>query len=170
MERGTAARAVTLAVVLALLIPSVSAFGSESGTFSAEEITSQAVGERPGTTVITTDAHGGGRIVAFGPSGDVLYYNETYPYYHDVDPVAGTRATVEYVASAVVDRADCPATRDCLRSVYERLNLTTGEVTRVYARIRPKGPSRVIHDIDRIDSHRLLVAEISEPDRVYISL
>lgn len=49
------------------------------------------------------------------------------------------------------------------------VNLSTGEVTRLYSRIRPsRGGSINIHDVDRIAPSTYLVAEIAHPDGVYI--
>lgn len=121
-------------------------------------------------TVITTQRRqhvnrGPGYIVAIGKNGRVKYYNETYHSYWDVDPVAGTTATVMYVASQEADSA-CP-TVDCWNNVVERVNLTTGKTVRLYERIVPARGSTRWHDVDAINDTQLLVADMAE-DRVFL--
>ena len=163
-------RALIALALLLLLAPTANAYVSSAyaGGSDDAEIRSKTVAPRPGVTVATTDAFGNGRLIAFAPNGSVLHYEDEYPYYHDVDPVAGTRATVEFVASENVDESACDASVPCRLSFVERLNLTTGEHERVWERLRPRRGSSAIHDVDRVGPHRLLVAEISNPDRVYV--
>jgi len=127
-------------------------------------------------TVITTQGfyvgdHPGSRdvaeLIAVRGSGTVLYHNATHQVYYDVDPVEGTRSTVEYVAADRVGRDRCPGSNQCSRNVVERVNLTTGRVTTVYAAITPKFDGGRWHDVDRINDTHLLVADIVY-DRVMI--
>lgn len=123
-----------------------------------------------GSAVVTTiDGTGPGLIVAYGPDGRELYRNDTYPFYHDVDPVPGEATTVQYVASErdVPDTA-CAGEGACIRNVVEEVNLTTGAVTRVYTRVSPQHGSSQIHDVDRVNETTLLVGDIGPPDRVYM--
>nr|WP_193570165.1 arylsulfotransferase family protein [Halorussus sp. JP-T4] len=104
-------------------------------------------------------------LVAFGPSGRVLYHNDTFHGYFDVDPVKGTRMTVEYVAERNYAGDDCNA--KCTVSAVERVNLTTGQVERIYSRIIPADRGANWHDVDRLGEHRLLVGAINT-DEVYV--
>ncbi|WP_435174636.1 arylsulfotransferase family protein [Halorussus sp. AFM4] len=104
-------------------------------------------------------------LVAFGPSGKVLYHNDTFHGYFDVDPVKGTRTTVEYVAERNYAGDGCNA--KCTISVVERVNLTTGDVDRIYSRIIPQDRGANWHDVDRIGEHRLLVGAINT-DEAYV--
>jgi acetyl-CoA synthetase len=61
------------------------------------------VAPRDGATVIVGDAHGPGFVAAYAPSGELLYYNDTYERYHDVDPTPAGRLTVSYVANSFVE-------------------------------------------------------------------
>lgn len=112
-------------------------------------------------------------IMAFTRDGRLLYYNDTYHPYFDVDPVPGTSHTVEYVAAQQLDGHQCNSYRPnsgekrCVRNVIERLNLSTGEVTRVYAEYSPSTHLSGWHDVDRIGPSKLLVADIFK-DRVFI--
>ncbi|MEZ3144522.1 aryl-sulfate sulfotransferase [Halobaculum sp. MBLA0143] len=115
------------------------------------------------TLVATVDGTGPGQIVAYGPDGNLQYRNQTWDIYHDVDPSPVGDRTVEYVASDQ-DAADCDG---CLLNVVERLNLTTGEVTRLYTTVADVRGSKQIHDVDRVNDSVLLIADISHPDRVY---
>ena len=129
-------------------------------------------------------------LVAFDDDGNVVYYNDTHTRYWDVDPVPGTRATVEYGYADHLDGSQCPtewnvskrgvdqATWDryldawsgvdaCTRNGYARVDLSTGEVTEVWSRVTPGKPGTRYHDIDRVNSTHLAVADIYL-DRVYV--
>jgi hypothetical protein len=163
-------RVVFAALVFLSVIPIATAFvDAQSESNTASEMRNRTVEPRDGITVITTDAFGGGRIIAFAPNGSTMYYNETYPYYHDVDPSPVGDETVLYVATENLDPEACHSATRCRRSVVERLNLTTGEVTRLWSDVRTRrGGSNAIHDVDYIGDGRLLVAEIAYPDGVSI--
>jgi len=127
-------------------------------------------------TVVTSQSGTENRmaIMAFTADGRLLYYNDTYHPYFDVDPVPGTSRTVEYVAAQQLNGTQCNSVpphsggTECIRNVIERVNLSTGNVTRVYSEY---SPSRHLpsgwHDVDRIGTSRLLVADIFK-DRVFI--
>ena len=104
-------------------------------------------------------------LVAFGPGGEILYYNDTFHGYFDVDPVAGERATVEYVAERNYEGSDCDG--KCTISVVERVNLTTGEVTRLYSEVIPQDRGANWHDVDRVGEERLLIGDIYR-DEAYV--
>ncbi|WP_049917173.1 aryl-sulfate sulfotransferase [Halogeometricum pallidum] len=117
--------------------------------------------------VATIDGVGPGQIVAYDADGRVVYRNDSLTLYHDVDPTPGAERTVTYVASDAADEDACSGDA-CLRNVIERVNLTTGEVTRVYERVHRRNGSTQIHDVDRVNESTFLVADISYPDRVYM--
>lgn len=111
------------------------------------------VGDRPGSRDVA-------ELIAVRADGTVLYHNTTHQVYYDVDPVPGTRATVEYVAADRVGGDRCPGSTQCSRNVVEQVNLTTGRVTTVYTAITPKFDGGRWHDVDRINATHLLVADI----------
>jgi hypothetical protein len=161
----------TFAVLIVLsTVPIATTYvAAQDDPYSPSEMRNKTVEPRDGITVVTSDAFGNGRLIAFAPNGSTLYYNETYPYYHDVDPSPAGDQTVMYVATENLSPEECNAATRCRKSVVERLNLSTGEVTRLWADVRPRrGGSNAIHDVDRIGENRLLVAEIAYPDGVYI--
>jgi hypothetical protein len=125
--------------------------------------------ERPSNvTVVTVDGTGPGQIAAYRPDGSVLYRNRSHTLYHDVDPSPAGRMTVMYVASdfgAPSSACDGPS---CIRNVVERVNLTTGEVTRLHTVVEPDVGSSQTHDVDRVNDSVLLVGDIGPPDRVYM--
>lgn len=127
----------------------------------------EVVPDRDGMTVVSGHGIDGesAALVAFGPDGSVQYYNETYHGYFDVDPVKGTNATVEYVAERGYDSDSCNA--KCTVSVVERVNLTTGELTRIHQRIIPQDRGANWHDADRVGDHELLVGDIHR-DEMYV--
>ncbi|WP_246984035.1 arylsulfotransferase family protein [Halorientalis marina] len=137
---------------------------------------SPAISEAPPTqniTVATTtrvrqaQAKENGEIVAYAPDGSILYYNETLNIYDDVDPVEGEDATVEYVGAKHLPPEDCPNTVRCSRNVVERVDLSSGETTRLYAEVTKGTTNTRWHDVDRINESHLLVGDISE-HRIFV--
>jgi len=129
-------------------------------------------------TVIATDStawlddEGAGprsrsELVAVDASGTVQYHNDSHNRYWDVDPVPETKRTVLYTASDHLSSAACDARTACTRNVIERANLTTGNVTRLYARITPYKHSTRWHDVDHVAGSRYAIADIYR-DRVAI--
>ena len=160
---------IILLAVLALLSGYLS--GDISDRYENSDVT---VEPRENATVVTTSprSNSNAAIIGFSPDGSVMYYNETYSYYFDVDPVPGTAATVEYIAVELVQE-NCDfktrlAGRDgCGRNVVERVNLSTGETERLFDwKSRPKDIGGW-HDVDRIDEDRFVVAG-STNDRVFV--
>jgi hypothetical protein len=101
-------------------------------------------------------------LVAFSEAGEVLYYDDGYRVYFDVDPVPGTQSTVEYVASRHLDGADCATVRTdrCTYNVVRRANLTTGVDREVYGEVTPQIVSGRWHDVDRVNETHLAIADI----------
>jgi hypothetical protein len=132
----------------------------------AEERTS-VVAPRENVTVVA--GHGiegeSAALVAFGPDGEVLYYDDSHHGYFDVDPTDEGRTTVEYVAEHSYEGSECDG--KCTVSVVERVNLTTGEVTELYSKVIPQDRGANWHDVDRVGEDRLLVADIYR-DEVYV--
>jgi hypothetical protein len=137
----------------------------------------RSVPPRPNVTVVATDSNtwlgaesdgprANAELVAFAENGSVLYYNDSHTRYWDVDPVPGTRTTVEYVYADHLNASECGAETVCTRNGVERVNLTTGEITHLYSRITPGKHSTRWHDVDRLDEDSLVVADIAQ-DRVY---
>jgi len=138
----------------------------------------RVVPPRDNITVVSTDStafitnEGDGprkraELVAFAPNGSIYYRNESHTRYWDVDPVEGTDATVEYLYADHLTPDECHSGSVCTRNGVERVNLTTGNVTEIYARITPGKHSTRWHDADRIGENRLLVADIAQ-DRAFV--
>ncbi|WP_135306051.1 arylsulfotransferase family protein [Haloarcula amylovorans] len=128
-------------------------------------------------------------LVAFNPDGNILYYNDSHTRYWDVDPVPETRTTVEYMFADHLEPSSCPdtsnftqrrvdeevwneykdarSTNACTRNGYERVNLTTGEVTRIWSETTPGKEATRYHDADRLNETHLAVADIYL-DRAFI--
>ncbi len=172
--------------------------GSNDGPLAAEQVADS----RGSITVVATDSNSwlgerseGPRalaeLVAFDSDGRVVYYDDTHTRYWDVDPVPGTRSTVEYGYADHLNGSACPTEWNlskrgvseahwdrhqrawsgvdaCTRNGYERANLTTGDVERVWSRVTPGKPGTRYHDVDRINGTHLAVADIYL-DRVYVA-
>ena len=170
-------------VIASLAVVGLEAVGSSEASkiraqqdqpFGARE---QIVAERDGITVLTGQATPAtnGSITAYAPDGRLLYFNETHGNYFDVDPVPGTTATVEYVASDLLSADECHASTGCIRNHLIRVNLTTGEQREFYSNTVPRMTTlrgvRVtngkIHDFDRINETHVAVADLGT-DQVYI--
>lgn len=175
-SRTTAVRGLRFAsvVLLALTLLSVSVsfltydpVNPTGGTVAEGAPADAGAGVGAPRVVATIDGVGPGQIVAYDTDGRVAYRNDSLTLYHDVDPTPAKERTVTYVASDVADEDACSGNA-CLRNVIERVNLTTGEVTRVYERVHRRNGSTQIHDVDRVNESTFLVADISYPDRVYM--
>lgn len=171
-RRRTAIRALLASIIVVAAIPVATAYlGSGEAVTRTDDagLADRSVAPADGVTVVTSDYFGGGKLAAYRPDGSVLYYNDTYPIYHDVDPAPTGDMTVTYVATEYIDGSACHSETDqCDRSVIERVNLTTGETTRLWERTRPKRGSVDVHDVDRVGPSKYLVADIANPDRVYV--
>jgi hypothetical protein len=98
-------------------------------------------------------------LVVFTEGGEVVYHDDRYESYFDVDPVPGTTHTVEYVVAAQIAGDACEDFDPhwCTRNVVERVNLSTGSIETVLAHRNPKIYGTRWHDVDRInDTHRVL--------------
>ncbi|EJN57006.1 arylsulfotransferase family protein [Halogranum rubrum] len=163
--------------------------------------TEQVVAPRENITVVATDSNSwrgqeseGPRaraeLVAFNANGSILYYNDTHTRYWDVDPVPGTRATVEYMYADHLESEKCPTNWNiqrrgvnesvweeylnaqqsvgaCTENGVERVNLTTGAVTDVWSEMTPGKEATRYHDADRLNETHLVVADIYL-DRVFV--
>jgi len=131
----------------------------------------EASGERGLTVVATQGFYVSGQtaeIAAITPNGTVVYFNDSYRVYFDVDPVEDERYTVEYVAARHFDGPVCDQfdSDQCTRNVVIRANLTTGDQETVYAELTPRVASARWHDVDRLNDTHLVVADIVQ-DSVY---
>ncbi|WP_435177802.1 arylsulfotransferase family protein [Halorussus sp. AFM4] len=164
--------ALSLGLVLALAAGFVTAGQSPNARYDrAAELApgerERVVGHRSGVTVVTVqrgDMRGlSGELVAFRPNGTVLYQTERHSSYWDVDPSPRGDRTVTYVASKWLNESVCGGgpllsdRGDCRRNVVERLNLTTGERTRLYSHRMEGGRW---HDVDVINDTHILVGDI----------
>ena len=176
MNAHTPSRTLLAAVVLSLVLVLASGFvtvgqspneryqQSDRRSLAAQ---SQVVDPRSGVTVITVQRGDmrdlSGELVAFRPNGTVLYHSDRYSSYWDVDPSPRGNRTVTYVATEWLNASVCGGTislldsGNCRRNVIERLNLTTGERTRLYSHRVRDGRW---HDVDVINDSHLLVADI----------
>jgi X-X-X-Leu-X-X-Gly heptad repeat protein len=137
-----------------------------AGAYVTRPTTTEA-GTTDGVTVVTQQGRdelgGKARVLAFRPDGSVMYEDDRYGSYFDVDPVEGTRRTVEYVAIYFRPARVCPDRLAgkgdwCTRNYYIRANLSTGERRVVYDRFLPR--LHKIHDIDRLNDTHLVVGNI----------
>ncbi|QLG29722.1 arylsulfotransferase (asst) (plasmid) [Halorarum halophilum] len=185
MERRSGYRLVfVVVVVLSGAVLSAGALSGDGGDATASaggSITGDGetvAPPRDGITVVATDSNtwlgresdgprANAELVAVGPDGERIYYNDSHTRYWDVDPVEGTDATVEYVYADHLEPEDCGGEEVCTRNGIERVNLTTGEVTEVFSRVTPGKHSTRWHDADRIDGSTIAVADI-ERDRVFV--
>lgn len=122
---------------------------------------------RPNTTVVASQQ---GHLFALAPNGTLTFFDDAYDAYWDVDPSPVGQSTVLYSATDRVDgtTSDCnPVGQSCIQQYIERVNLTTGEVTRLHSRIDGRYGSSQWHDVDRINESHFLVADMSY-DRIFV--
>ena len=102
-------------------------------------------------------------LFAIDRRGDVIYYEDRYRVYFDVDPLEGSKHTIEYVAAKHFgsDDEECAEIgHRCSRNVLNRVNISTGEFEQVYAKITPWHGNNRWHDIDRINDTHVVIADI----------
>ncbi|MFA9417872.1 arylsulfotransferase family protein [Natrinema sp. HArc-T2] len=156
-------------VFLTILIACAAGIVFSAAGESASERT-DAPADAPPTdnhTVITQSGRAG-NILAYAPNGSRIYANYTHTKYYDVDPVENESMTVEYAATDTL-YADSSRCQDppCARNVIERANLSTGEVTEVYAQYVYRETAGEWHDADRLDDRHIVVADIAA-DQVFM--
>jgi len=144
---------------------------NSSSGLQLEEVLNQSSVDASGTasgnlTVVATQgfyvSDEQAELVAFSESGEVVYYDDSYRVYFDVDPVPEKRLTVDYLASKHREGARCSSvpTDRCTYNVFTRVNLTTGEETEIYGEVTPRIYSARWHDIDWYNDTHLVVADI----------
>ncbi|WP_255151085.1 aryl-sulfate sulfotransferase [Halorarius halobius] len=178
MRRTRAGRLLALFVVLAASAVLAQGYLAASTDAGVHRVGQSVAPPRAGTTVVATDSNawlGRGsegpraraELFAVGPSGRVVYYDDSHTRYWDVDPVPGTAATVEYVYADHLTPEQCGGESVCTRNGIERVNLTTGRVRPVFSRVTAGKHSTRWHDADRLDADHLAVADIAA-DRVFV--
>ncbi|PSP75549.1 arylsulfotransferase (asst) [Halobacteriales archaeon QS_3_64_16] len=129
-------------------------------------------------------------VVLYDRNGSIRYYNDTYDSYWDVDllsKASGPR-TVEYVASERLNASACESVGDdaaesgdgseadgstedekdgCVRTVIERLNLSTGATRTIHAARSPRADVTPWTDVDRINDTHYVIADRAE-NRVFV--
>jgi hypothetical protein len=131
----------------------------DSAGVPVEERT-QLVEPRENPTVISTQKFGWDALIVFGTEGRLQYYNNSLDRYHDVDPVANTSSTVEFIGAKYED--------DKTHLIIQQLNISTNQISTQYRHTvaRTTRPHRW-HDADRIDKSRYAIADIRD-DSVFI--
>ncbi len=115
---------------------------------------------RDNVTVVTESAKYG-TIIAWNPDGSLLYYEDEHTKYFDVDPVEGTKYTVEYAATDTIHtKGPTCSEPPCTRNLVERANLSTGETEVVYERHDPAEHAGEWHDHVRVNETHILVADM----------
>lgn len=146
---------------------STEATGESTVTSDAEA--SRPVDRSPDRLVYAVDAAGPGQLRVINRSSGMTVFRTTeHELYHDVDPSPVGEDTLMYVASNVWGERTCPERLEtpCTRNVLERINYSTGETERLYARFVNYNGSSQTHDVDRISESRYLIADI-QFDRIY---
>lgn len=157
-------RGLLLSIILLSIFGLVNGYVSNT---SASDSTGGPASAAPRDDITVIASHGSNsKLIAYEPGGSRLYVNDTYDRYFDVDPVPQYgENTVEYVAAD--HRYGSLCSEPCTRNVVERVNLTTGEVTRLYEQITPGIGETRWHDADRIDESHVVIAGIYS-DRVFV--
>ena len=155
----TAGRLAFACVVLLASLPLAQGYAIAAGIGEIHPTAPPAENE----TVIATQP---GHLLLYGENGTLRYDEHRYENYWDVDPSPAGDRTVLLAAGAEADAGACSA-EECVRNVVTRVNLTTGERTRLFSRAVSTTGSSEWHDVDRINESALLVADIKR-DRVFM--
>lgn len=106
------------------------------------------------------------RVPAYNSSGELFYENSTFSRYFDIDPVSNKSSTVEVVATEYITSGEC-SQATCTQNMVLRVNLSTGESTRVFSHVTPGIGNTRWHDADRLSATEYVVADIYS-DSVWI--
>ena len=173
-------RIALLVLVVLLAAPIVSDFAT-SGSHSSAETPTDTPTEPPvpgaddpyqptGHVAYVVDAQGPGQLtVVDRATGETVFTTTKYDLYHDVDPSPAGDQTLVYVASNIRGEAVCPDHLEtpCTRNVLERIDYTTGERERLYARFMEYNGSSNTHDADPVAGSEYLIGDI-QFDRVFV--
>lgn len=168
MTDGGQWRFLVRSVLVFIILASTGVLGSTVLSSQSDPVSNTVKGDPNFETLVIT-SHGSeykSRIVAYGPSGDVVYQNSSFSRYFDVDPVQGTTHTVEYVAARYITDGKC-SDQTCTRNMIIRTNLSTGDTTILYSHVTPKIRDTRWHDADRLSETEYVVADIFT-DSVYV--
>jgi hypothetical protein len=172
-------RIALLVLVVVLAVPLASDFltradstdttGTPTATEPATPVESNGTFRATGHLAYVVDAQGPGQLtVRNRTTGEEVFKTTAYNLYHDVDPSPVGEQTVVYVASNIHGEDVCPDRLEtpCTRNVLERLNYSTGETERLYARFVEYNGSSNTHDADRVTGSEYLIGDI-QFDRIY---
>ena len=165
-------RLVLVCAIAVLVVGLAAANPSALPGADAEDERDYEAPPRPAGTAISLQE---GELLVFQPDGSLRYRNDSHDSYWDVDVTNGANGTgnetLLYTASDELSSAPvCEPIgprNACLRQTIERVNLTTGEVTRLHTRITPRAGSSEWHDIDRLNATHGIVADMYA-DRVFV--
>ncbi|WP_227356491.1 aryl-sulfate sulfotransferase [Haladaptatus salinisoli] len=159
-----AIRTFLVIIVLLAAVPLAVSYATRSTARQMHAATNHPARSYAGATVVTEQT---GNLVVYGENGAVRYVDSEYARYWDVDPTpSGAASVLVGVTEHAADKT-CGG-EHCLRNVAVRMNLTTGERTRIFSRTYAGKGSNEWHDIDRINATHLVVAGIKR-DRVFIA-
>ncbi len=154
-------------MVVLLLSLAVLAHGALNAPTTASASEVPRTEPRENVTVVTESARFG-TIIAWNPDGSLLYYEDERTKYYDVDPVENESMTVEYAATDTIHTSGPTCSEPpCTRNIVERVNLSTGEVTEVYARHDHDEYAGEWHDHVRVNETHIIVADMIE-DQVFM--
>lgn len=175
-----AVRVAVLVIILISLLDLTVAFATRDtqvgGLGGGIKVGDKVADNRTGWTVVTARDFQSGTdrnlLLGVGPDGRVQYTNSEYHNYYHVDPVEGTQTTVDVIVQELVSEGKCSGARPsnhCLRNTVIRVNISTGELTERWSRMRPgDNPSDADwHDVDQIGTNQWLVGDIQN-DRAFI--
>ncbi|ESS11954.1 MAG: hypothetical protein A07HR60_01294 [uncultured archaeon A07HR60] len=107
-----------------------------------------------GETVIT-----GTELIVVGPDGTVEFRDTLRDEYWDVDPIPNSSEVV--VSTVKYDPAGAGCS-DCIRQRIERIDISTGERTVLYAELTPGERANEWHDVDRLNETHYMIGVLSQ--------
>jgi hypothetical protein len=173
-------RTLLIAAIIASLILPVSTALTADETISKRAVGDTVAEPTNNTTVISLRglaASGDVRnsLLAIGPDGRLQYRHDAYFNYYDIDPRPQRgHSTILLIAQERITGAKCGRGKSerCLRNVVEFVNISTGEHTRIFDRVRPYGNPRDAdwHDVDLLSNNRLLIGDIQNNQAYVVNL
>lgn len=108
-----------------------------------------------------------GSLAVFSESKELVYFEQDYHIYFDVDPVPGEPWNVTIVTANLRNNSECPTGNGCVRNFLVKINLRTGESWELYRQDYKGQIWNGWHDADHVGGDDYLVADILH-DRLFI--
>lgn len=118
--------------------------------------------ERDGLTIVTGQhsPHTPAYLAVYAANNSVVYQEEKYDMYFDVDPIPDEPWNITFVAGDELNESECGNKGGCVRNLLVKANLKTGKHWVLFSRDVPENGNNAWHDADRIGAQKYIIGDI----------